>query len=180
MSRINHVIGILHVQFGAQLKNGLSKYNTIRISSAYSTKPNADECHSDGPYKILQDKIQAGELKADEHQNNVMAELQQLYDTIQTYAPIELKPKSSLLKWLPIKSSKSSLNVAPIGIYIYGSVGGGKTTLMDLFYNSCQSVSVFSSNVGTMWMKVFLLKKKRKIDIDIDIDIVFVLFHMCM
>lgn len=142
MSRISHVIGILHVQIRTQLKNVISTYNTVRPSSAYSTKPNANECLSDGPYKILQDKIQVNELKADEHQSNVMAELQHLYDTIQTYAPIELKPKNSLLKWLPIKSTKSSLSVAPKGIYIYGSVGGGKTTLMDLFYNSCHLVSV--------------------------------------
>lgn len=143
MSRLNHVIGILHVQIKSQLKNGFSIYNTTRLSCAYSTKTKANEYHSDGPYKILHDKIQSNELKADEHQANVMAELQQLYDTIQTYTPIELKPKSSLLKWLPIKSTKSSSKyVAPKGIYIYGSVGGGKTTLMDLFYNSCHSVSV--------------------------------------
>lgn len=142
MSRLNHVIGILHVQIKSQLKHGFSVYNTTRFTCAYSTKAKANECLLDGPYKILHDKIQANELKADEHQSNVMAELQQLYDTIQTYTPIELKSKSSLLKWLPIKSTKSSPNAAPKGIYIYGSVGGGKTTLMDLFYNSCHSVSV--------------------------------------
>lgn len=117
-------------------------YNTTRFACAYSTKAKANECLADGPYKVLQDKIQSNELKADEHQSNVMAELQQLYDTIQTYTPIELKSKSSLLKWLSIKSTKASSNSAPKGIYIYGSVGGGKTTLMDLFYNSCHSVSI--------------------------------------
>lgn len=147
MSRLNHVIGILHVQIKSQLKNGFSTYNTIRLSScAYSTKTKPNELLSDGPYKILHDKIQSNELKPDEHQSNIMAELQQLYDTIQTYTPIELKSKSPLLKWLPIKSTKSSINVAPKGIYIYGSVGGGKTTLMDLFYDSCHSVSVIISN----------------------------------
>lgn len=142
MSRLNHVIGILHVQVKSQFKHGFSVYNTARFACAYSTKPKTDELLTDGPYKILHDKIQSNELKADEYQSNVMAELQQLYDTIQTYEPIELKPKNSLLKWLPIKSTKASANVAPKGIYIYGSVGGGKTTLMDLFYNSCHSVNL--------------------------------------
>lgn len=142
MSRLNHVIGIFHIQIKSQLKNGVFLPATARLSCAYSTKTKANECISDGPYKILQDKIQSDELKADEHQGNVMAELQQLYETIQSYTPIELKPKSALLKWLPIKhASKPAPSAAPKGLYIHGSVGGGKTTLMDLFYNSCQSVS---------------------------------------
>lgn len=165
MSRLNHVIGVLHVQIKSQLKNGFSVYNTTRFACAYSTKAKLDEHFTEGPLKILQEKIQSNELKADEHQANVMVELQQLYDTIQTYTPIELKPKSSLLKWLPIKSTKSNKNAAPKGIYIYGSVGGGKTTLMDLFYNSCHSVSlctkknpiksISDENVLSHWICVF-------------------------
>lgn len=142
MSCLNHVISILHIQFKSQLKNRFSICNITQLSCAYSTKIKTNECFLEGPFKILQDKIRSGEMKVDECQNKVMLELQHLYDTIQKYTPIELKPKNSLFKWLPIKNTKSPLSKAPKGIYIYGCVGGGKTTLMDIFYNSCDSVSV--------------------------------------
>lgn len=139
MSRLNHLTRKLHVQVISLLKNEFSVF--ISRSRDFSTEAKLNECFTDGPAKVLQDKIQLNEMKADEHQINVMAELQQLYDTIQTYKPAEFQSKSSLLKWLPIKSTKSKSNKAPKGLYIYGSVGGGKTTLMDMFYSSCTSVS---------------------------------------
>lgn len=136
MSRLNNVILIVHPQLKFQLKNEFSTYTWSR---GLSTKPSQNVRSSDqGPSKILQQKIEADELKTDEHQRNVMNELQQLYHEIQTYSPPEFRKKSSLLQWLPINRAKGNV---PKGLYIYGSVGGGKTTLMDIFYSSCQSVS---------------------------------------
>lgn len=134
MSRLNRVIRILPVQIKSQCKNG---FTFVTWSRGFSTEPNKNN----GPVKILQDKINSGELKPDEHQTRVMFDLQQLFDSIQSYTPVEISSKSSLLKWLPIKSAKSSNKNSPKGLYIHGSVGGGKTTLMDLFYIGCKSVS---------------------------------------
>lgn len=139
MSRLNRVTAILQVQIRSQLKNDFTIYTWSR---GFSTKSNSNGS-SEGPIKFLQQKIDAGELKTDEHQNKVMAELQTLYNTIQTYSPAEIQSKSPWLKWLRQRSTKSGKNNAPKGLYIYGSVGGGKTTLMDLFYNSCKSVSIY-------------------------------------
>lgn len=139
MSRLNHVTRILQVKIKSQFNNDLT---LVTWSRGFSTKTNSNECSLDGPVKSLQEKIIAGNLKSDEHQNQVMHELQTLYNTIQTYTPPEIQTESSLFKWLPIKKSKSGKNNAPKGLYIYGSVGGGKTTLMDLFYDSCHAVSV--------------------------------------
>lgn len=152
MSRLNRMTRILHVQIKSQLKNDLT---LIAWSRGFSTKTNPNVCLSDGPIKILQEKIHAGELKPDDHQNRVMEELQTLYDTIQTYTPPEIQSKSSFLKWLPIKNTKSRKNNTPKGLYIYGSVGGGKTTLMDLFYESCHSVSIFHWNCVRVSFKNF-------------------------
>lgn len=139
MSRLNHVTVILHAQIKFQLK---SEFSTYTWSRGLSIKSSKNVCSSDqGPSKILQQKIEANELKADEHQRNVMNELQQLYDTIQTYSPPEFRKKRSWLQWVPINKAKLNKNNTPKGLYIHGSVGGGKTTLMDIFYNSCQSVS---------------------------------------
>lgn len=96
-----------------------------------------------GPVAVLANKCRSGEFRADEHQEKVMASLQKLYDTIQTYQPPEPKAQSSLFaSWFPRKKIKSKIDDSiPKGLYIHGSVGGGKTTLMDLFYDCCKSVS---------------------------------------
>lgn len=140
MSRLNCVTRILHIKIKSQFKNDLT---IVTWSRGFATKTNPNERITDGPIKSLQDKIGAGELKPDEHQTKVMDELQTLYETIQSYTPVELPTQSSLFKWLPIKKVK---NNAPKGLYIHGSVGGGKTTLMDLFYDSCTTVSINTNN----------------------------------
>ena len=82
-----------------------------------------------GPLAVLEKKIENKELQQDDYQMNVAKELQIVYNNI-----IDYKPSSSFLKML----WKTS---APKGLYLYGSVGGGKTMLMDLFYDCC-NVSV--------------------------------------
>lgn len=157
MSHLNRMTRFLHVHIKSQLKNDLT---FITWSRGLSTKTHPNESLSDGPIKILQEKISAGELKPDEHQTRVMDELQTLYDTIQSYTPPEDQSSSSLFKWLPLKNSKSRRKInSPKGLYIYGSVGGGKTTLMDLFYNSCHSVSLYKSNnlPQKCWIKLCIL-----------------------
>lgn len=94
-----------------------------------------------GPNDMLNQRIQSGTLKVDAHQEKVTAALQNVYDSIQVYTPT--KPVSSgLFSWLR-KGNEDITNVtsdAPKGLYIHGSVGGGKTTLMDLFYDCCTSI----------------------------------------
>lgn len=98
---------------------------------------------SSGPIAVLERKLQAGALKADKHQVKVMVALQQLYETIQMYEPPAPAAKNRLFaNWFSRKSAKSTIDDSiPKGLYIHGSVGGGKTTLMDLFFDCCKSVS---------------------------------------
>jgi len=83
-----------------------------------------------GPVSILKQKIGRGELMDDVHQIRVVQNLQRLYQEIHNYKPQQL---NLLEKWFGIKKRE-----APKGLYIYGAVGGGKTMLMDLFYDCCQ------------------------------------------
>lgn len=85
---------------------------------------------SGGPVNILKQKIARGELANDMHQLKVTQTLQKMYQEVHDYKPQQL---SLLEKWFGSKQ-----RVAPKGLYIYGAVGGGKTMLMDLFYNCCQ------------------------------------------
>ncbi|XP_050464744.1 putative ATPase N2B isoform X1 [Cataglyphis hispanica] len=91
---------------------------------------NIDINLSDGPVSILKQKIMRGELMNDAHQMKVAQILQRIYQEVHNYKP----QQSSLLeKWFGGKKKD-----VPKGLYIHGAVGGGKTMLMDLFYNCCQ------------------------------------------
>lgn len=75
-----------------------------------------------GPEHAYQQEIDDGTLLPDSRQANVVQSFQRLYDDL--IAP----PKK---KWW-----SRSKPAAAQGLYIYGSVGRGKTHLMDLFYDS--------------------------------------------
>lgn len=83
----------------------------------------------------LKKKIDDKSLLPDDFQLQVVADLQKLYEITNTYEP----PASAgaLAKWLSFGSKKSK-EPGVRGLYIYGSVGGGKTMLMDMFYDCCQ------------------------------------------
>ena len=75
-----------------------------------------------GPLATYQAELDAGVIWHDTLQQQVVAEFERLYQDL-------LKPAKS--RWFFQKTEP-----APSGIYIYGSVGRGKTHLMDLFYDS--------------------------------------------
>lgn len=67
---------------------------------------------------------------SDPHQMKVVDTLQSIYEQLKGYKPEEL---NLLGKWLGKKKKQP-----PKGFYLHGAVGGGKTMLMDLFYDCCQ------------------------------------------
>lgn len=84
------------------------------------------------PLEVLKKKIAKGELMNDEHQLKVIEELQTVYQNLKGYEP---EKESFFTKWIGKEKKRKK---APKGLYLYGAVGGGKTMLMDLFYNCCQ------------------------------------------
>lgn len=81
--------------------------------------------NSNGPVNILKERINSNIVRPDKLQLAVVQELQSVYENIQNYV---------------VPTSGNYEKVIPKGLYIYGSVGGGKTMLMDLFYESCEKV----------------------------------------
>lgn len=101
-------------------------WRAVRIESPsliFSTIP---RWFSSGPTQLLKERIQSGKLNQDDFQLKVIKHLQVVYDEIVSYAP-----KSGFAKFFFKPHT-------PKGLYVYGSVGGGKTMLMDLFYETCQ------------------------------------------
>ena len=103
------------------------------------------------PLIVYKKKIDEKQLMPDKAQKATSHQLEDLYNTLKDYTPKPVKAKSRgaggifgnfLRKEKPNTSSIQLLNTtSPKGLYIYGSVGGGKTTLMDLFYDCCTHVS---------------------------------------
>lgn len=106
------------------------------ISRSLATKTSVQSLVPHGPVEELSKRIESGTLEADSHQTLVTEALQGIHNQIQGYLPA---PESSGFFSLFTSSSAKKSN-APKGLYVHGSVGGGKTTLMDLFYDCCSNV----------------------------------------
>ena len=75
--------------------------------------------------------IDSGELEADPFQQQIVLELQQVYNTL--LPPSPSANNSFFKRFLPYIANKSK----PLkkGLYIWGGVGRGKTLLVDYFFN---------------------------------------------
>lgn len=76
-------------------------------------------------------RVSAGDIREDPAQKPIVAALDRLNDEIQAR---RLASKSSALGWLFAKKRDTRAIVK--GLYIHGSVGRGKTMLMDLFFSA--------------------------------------------
>ncbi|MDR3409140.1 MAG: cell division protein ZapE [Methylovirgula sp.] len=78
------------------------------------------------------DRVHRGEFERDPAQEHVVLGLQDLATQLAFYRPTR---KSAALGWLMGQRQKA----APVrGVYIWGSVGRGKTALMDMFFEETQ------------------------------------------
>ncbi|CAG5039971.1 unnamed protein product [Parnassius apollo] len=89
---------------------------------------------NEGPWNLYLNKVSNKSLSPDSHQENVVQHLQKVYEEVTAFdrPSLHFQQQSffNFFKKVPEKI------IAPRGLYIYGSVGGGKTMLMDLFYET--------------------------------------------
>lgn len=109
------------------------QYSNVHNCLKLLATSGARKYSSNGPLNVYQNRVASGEFKADEHQKNVVKALQQLFDQVDSYEPSQQKHQTR--SWFFRKPVKNEATLK--GLYIHGSVGGGKTTLMDLFFDCC-------------------------------------------
>lgn len=96
---------------------------------------NSPSSAAPGPLQLYNERIKVGTILPDDHQKTVVSSLQRVYDDFGKYSIP--KPTKSFFSFF---SSKKQKIVAPKGLYVFGSVGGGKTMLMDLFFDTVQVI----------------------------------------
>ena len=84
------------------------------------------------PLDAYQTLIKDGEIKADPSQAKAMRSLQMLSDALSEYS--RQMGKTGWRARLSLHGGKKS---PPMGLYVWGGVGRGKTMLMDLFFDHC-------------------------------------------
>jgi cell division protein ZapE len=84
------------------------------------------------PITVYQELRQKGLLEPDPAQQPAIVGLQGLYRTL-----LEYRPESGLRGWLArLGLAENGSAHAPMGLYLYGPVGRGKSMLMDLFFTA--------------------------------------------
>jgi len=85
--------------------------------------------------------VQTEEYILDEHQVTIIDKLEKLHAKLKAYEPTPVVQPGLLSRWFggspPASDMRKRPDNAPRGAYLYGSVGCGKTMLMDLFYDTC-------------------------------------------
>lgn len=102
----------------------------------YSSQVQNKPLNNEGPWQAYSQKVDDETLSKDEHQEQVMQQLQDIYQEIVAYERPAMQSTGGGSLFNFFKRKEPQKIIAPRGLYIYGSVGGGKTMLMDLFYES--------------------------------------------
>lgn len=80
------------------------------------------------PSELYDQRVHDGELINDNHQREIVKQLDGVYKSLANYSP---PSQNTILKLF------NRLKDPPKGLYMHGSVGCGKTMLMDLFFSCC-------------------------------------------
>lgn len=81
------------------------------------------------PSELYDQRVNNNQLINDEHQRKILKQLDIVYESLADYSPPQ---KNIVFKIF------GGFDTPPNGLYMHGSVGCGKTMLMDLFFTCCK------------------------------------------
>lgn len=87
------------------------------------------------PSQAYQSRVSSGEIEQDSHQVEVIKQLDRVYHELINYRPSPKESSTTTMFKGVFGFGGSNLSGMPKGLYIHGSVGGGKTFCMDLFHD---------------------------------------------
>jgi cell division protein ZapE len=99
-------------------------------SAAPSRNPQKDSA-SDGPLALYRARRAAGVLRPDPAQELAVEKLQSLWRALSSYTP-----NNGAHGWRARLGLAPAADPPPSGLYIFGSVGRGKTMVMDMFFEA--------------------------------------------
>ncbi|XP_047020216.1 putative ATPase N2B [Helicoverpa zea] len=119
--------------------SSLVKYHWKRCNQCMkllSSQTRENSTSSNGPWSVYSERVSNGALSKDTHQENVVRNLQKVYEEVVAFERPVLHTQSAGSLFSFFRKPQPQKIIAPKGLYIFGSVGGGKTMLMDLFYET--------------------------------------------
>ncbi len=97
---------------------------------------NNHRAEANGPLAIYNAELANGNLSADPAQAKLMLSFQRLYMDLTTTTSVKSLRSASVLQRLLGKISSPTSIAPPLGLYVWGGVGRGKTHLTDMFFES--------------------------------------------
>ncbi|KAH9503569.1 AFG1-like ATPase [Bulinus truncatus] len=104
-----------------------------KITSEKNCSAEESEKNENGPLSIYLQKVLKGELERDDHQLKVVQRLQDLHKALKSYQPDITMTKQKKSFWFQKVDNQDKFFK---GLYLFGSVGTGKTMLMDMFHDT--------------------------------------------
>jgi cell division protein ZapE len=170
---VGHPIGDARAKLPVKKDTGKAKNNVVRLPVAWlaSRLARRDDVgrfearrphEGEQPLSLRQryfDRVERGQIETDPAQVSVVRALDALSEALATYRPTR---KGAALGWLLGRTPA----IPPRGIYIWGSVGRGKTMLMDLFFEETQISRKkrmhFHAFMADVHARIFAIRQQMK------------------
>lgn len=114
----------------------------VKGCSQFSSNPAVQD-----PLELFRSLVRKGEVQEDPKQLDALKCLSNIHQQLHNYDPPlprycpPTQPQSwisTLFKQFGIRNDTANISTTPLGMYLYGGVGCGKTMMLDMFFSCAQ------------------------------------------